>query len=137
MIDKPIHLVFGGTHLLPAKPDEIRQIAASLRDNWKVAWIAPVHCTGEPAFAILKKSFGDRYLYAGLGTTLSFGATVKPMAESGQTPMQGLDEQDLQRYQELLAQSHDSPDKLLARSAYDSHGELTVSGRLALSHALH
>ncbi len=120
-IDKPIHLVFGGTHLLPAKPDEIRQIAASLRDNWKVAWIAPVHCTGEPAFAILKKSFGDRYLYAGLGTTLSFGATVKSMAESRHPSMQGLDEQDLQGYRKLLAQGHDSPDTLLAHSEYDSH----------------
>ena len=29
------------------------------------------HCTGEPAFAALKKAFGDRYLYAGLGTRLT------------------------------------------------------------------
>ena len=119
-----IHLIFGGTHLLPAAPDEIQRIAASLRDDWKVAWIAPVHCTGEPAFAILKESFGDRYLYAGLGTTLSLGATVTPLATSGQPPAQGLDEQDLQRYRELLAQGHDSPDRLLAHSEHDSHGFL-------------
>ena len=72
VIDKPIHLVFGGTHLLPATPEEISRIATALRDDWKVAWIAPAHCTGEPAFAILKESFGDRYLYAGLGTTSSW-----------------------------------------------------------------
>ena len=38
--------------------------------------MAPVHCTGEPAFAILMQSFGDRYLCAGLGTTLQLGAKV-------------------------------------------------------------
>ena len=115
VIDKPIHLVFGGTHLLPAKPDEIRRIATSLRDNWKIAWIAPVHCTGEPAFAILKESFGDRYLYAGLGTTLTVGARVKSMADAGQQQLTAPDEEDLQHYRELLAGGHDNPDTLLAQ----------------------
>ena len=32
-INKPIHLVLGGTHLLPAKDDQISTIAASLRDD--------------------------------------------------------------------------------------------------------
>ena len=50
-INKPIHLVVGGTHLLPAKDDQIKAIAASLHDTWKVKFIAPAHCTGEPAFA--------------------------------------------------------------------------------------
>ena len=54
-IDKPLHLVVGGLHLLPAKDEEINRIAAALHDTWKVEWIAPVHCTGEPAFAILKQ----------------------------------------------------------------------------------
>ena len=67
---KPIHLIVGGTHLLPANDQEIRRIASALRNTWKVAWIAPGHCTGEPAFGILKEVFGDRYLYAGVGTTL-------------------------------------------------------------------
>jgi len=124
-IDKPIHLVFGGTHLLPAKPDEISRIAASLRDQWNVAWIAPVHCTGEPAFAILRKNFGDRYVYAGLGTTFSVGSTVKSMTSSGPVPTQGLDEQDLRRYRELLAQGHDNPHRVLAHGTYDPH-ELLV-----------
>src|SRR5262249_19484999 len=47
-INKPIHLVLGGTHLLPAKDDQINSIAVSLRDNWSVRYLAPVHCTGEP-----------------------------------------------------------------------------------------
>jgi 7,8-dihydropterin-6-yl-methyl-4-(beta-D-ribofuranosyl)aminobenzene 5'-phosphate synthase len=69
-IGKPIHLVIGGLHLLPADDAEIRRIALALRDRWQVAWIAPGHCTGEPAFAILKEVFADRDRYAGLGTTL-------------------------------------------------------------------
>ena len=117
-INKPIHLVFGGTHLLPAKPDEINRIATSLRNNWNVAWIAPVHCTGEPAFALLKKSFGDRYLYAGLGSTLTLGRTVKTIAEAGQPQMQILDEQDLHGYRELLAHGHDNPNRLMAHSGH-------------------
>ena len=68
---KPIHLVLGGTHLLPAKDDQITSIALSLRDAWSVHYIAPGHCTGEPAFTVLKRAFGDHYEYAGLGTTLS------------------------------------------------------------------
>jgi len=118
-INKPIHLVFGGTHLLPAKPDEIKRIATSLRDNWKVAWIAPVHCTGEPAFALLQKSFGNRYLYAGLGSTLIVGSTIKTMVEAGQPRIQeGLDGQDLQRYRELLARGHDNPNRILVHSRH-------------------
>jgi 7,8-dihydropterin-6-yl-methyl-4-(beta-D-ribofuranosyl)aminobenzene 5'-phosphate synthase len=67
----PIHLVIGGLHLLPADDGEIRRIALALRDRWQVAWIAPAHCTGEPAFGILREVFADRYRYAGLGTTLA------------------------------------------------------------------
>jgi 7,8-dihydropterin-6-yl-methyl-4-(beta-D-ribofuranosyl)aminobenzene 5'-phosphate synthase len=32
--------------------------------------MAPGHCTGEPAFAALRKAFGDHYLYAGLGSVI-------------------------------------------------------------------
>ena len=95
---KPIHLVVGGTHLLPAKPDEISRIATLLRDEAKVAWIAPAHCTGEPAFAILKESFGDRYLYAGLGSTLELGAKVTTRAEAGQPRTFAMDAEDLRDY---------------------------------------
>jgi 7,8-dihydropterin-6-yl-methyl-4-(beta-D-ribofuranosyl)aminobenzene 5'-phosphate synthase len=46
-----------------------RKVTA-LHDTFKVEYVAPGHCTGEPAFAALKKAFGDRYMYAGLGTML-------------------------------------------------------------------
>ena len=100
--NKPIHLVLGGTHLLPANDDQIRTIAASLRDSFNVHFIAPVHCTGEPAFAILKESFGDRYLYAGLGTTLLLGPKVTVKAEAGQPSRQAMDAEDLRSYREAM-----------------------------------
>lgn len=113
VIDKPIHLILGGTHLLPATPDEIGRIATALRDDWNVAWIAPVHCTGEPAFAILKESFGDRYVYAGLGTTLELGPKVTMKAEAGTPPQHAMDLEDVTDYRLALAHHprHDRPDR--------------------------
>ncbi|MDB6101471.1 MAG: hypothetical protein JWO52_1470, partial [Gammaproteobacteria bacterium] len=67
--------------------------------------IAPGHCTGEPTFAALQKAFGDRYLYAGLGTTLGVGAN--PRADSGARASNILSEGDLRSYRTLLAESDD------------------------------
>lgn len=75
VIGKPVHLLVGGLHLLPANDKETQRIADALHDTWKVRWMAPGHCTGEPAFAILRRTFGNRYLYAGLGTTLTLGTS--------------------------------------------------------------
>ena len=66
-------------------------------------WIAPAHCTGELAFAILKETFGDRYLYAGLGTTLELGPKVTMKAEAGQQPMHAMDLEDVIDYRIALA----------------------------------
>jgi 7,8-dihydropterin-6-yl-methyl-4-(beta-D-ribofuranosyl)aminobenzene 5'-phosphate synthase len=123
-INKPIHLVLGGTHLLPAKDDEIKRIATVLHDTWKVAWIAPAHCTGEPAFAILKQTFGDRYVYAGLGTTLAFSRAVKTVDETGQPQMLALDDDDLRSYRELLAHGADADLALLAHAPPETGGPL-------------
>jgi 7,8-dihydropterin-6-yl-methyl-4-(beta-D-ribofuranosyl)aminobenzene 5'-phosphate synthase len=72
-IDTRIHLVAGGLHLVAANDSDISKVVASLRDTWKVDYVAPGHCTGEPGFAAFKKAFGARYLYAGLGTELAVG----------------------------------------------------------------
>jgi 7,8-dihydropterin-6-yl-methyl-4-(beta-D-ribofuranosyl)aminobenzene 5'-phosphate synthase len=102
-INKPIHLIIGGTHLLPAKDDQIKAIATSLHETWKVEYIAPAHCTGEPAFAALKETFGDRYVYAGLGTTVVLGPKVTTKAEAGQPESYAMDAEDLRSYREALA----------------------------------
>ena len=70
-INPRIRLIAGGFHLVVASDSDIEKAVTALRDQYRVEYIAPGHCTGEPAFTVLKKTFGDRYLYAGLGTTLS------------------------------------------------------------------
>jgi 7,8-dihydropterin-6-yl-methyl-4-(beta-D-ribofuranosyl)aminobenzene 5'-phosphate synthase len=66
-----VHLIAGGLHLVTAGDSDIDRIVTALHDQFKVDYIAPGHCTGEPAFTALRRAFSDRYLYAGLGTTLS------------------------------------------------------------------
>jgi 7,8-dihydropterin-6-yl-methyl-4-(beta-D-ribofuranosyl)aminobenzene 5'-phosphate synthase len=103
-LNKPIHLVIGGLHLLPATNQEIRRIATALRDTWDIRFIAPDHCTGERGFAILKEVFGDRYVYAGLGTTLKLGPTITIKAEAGQPEAPIMEAADLRSYRQSLAQ---------------------------------
>jgi 7,8-dihydropterin-6-yl-methyl-4-(beta-D-ribofuranosyl)aminobenzene 5'-phosphate synthase len=67
-LGKNVHLIFGGLHLVKNSDSEVSAIAAELHDKWKVDSVAPGHCTGEPGFAAFRKQFGDRYIYAGLGS---------------------------------------------------------------------
>lgn len=69
-LDAHVHLLFGGLHLVKAPDPEVDRIALALRDQWKLDAIAPGHCTGEPGFAALKKTFGAKYVYAGVGTVV-------------------------------------------------------------------
>jgi 7,8-dihydropterin-6-yl-methyl-4-(beta-D-ribofuranosyl)aminobenzene 5'-phosphate synthase len=62
-----VAIIFGGLHLVTTPDTAIARIASALRDRWGVGKIAPGHCTGEPAFAELRRVFGARYRYAGLG----------------------------------------------------------------------
>lgn len=66
-----VHRIFGGLHLVTTPDAEIARIAGALHDHWRVDAIAPGHCTGEPAFAMLQRVFGDRYGYAGLGEVIA------------------------------------------------------------------
>jgi 7,8-dihydropterin-6-yl-methyl-4-(beta-D-ribofuranosyl)aminobenzene 5'-phosphate synthase len=107
-INPHIHFIAGGFHLVVAQDPAIAKAATALRDTYKVDYIAPGHCTGEPTFAALQKAFGERYLYAGLGTTLGVGAS--PRVESDSTVSNVLSEGELQGYRALLAQSDDLQD---------------------------
>ncbi len=67
-VDQRTEIVFGGLHLVTTPVEEIDALLVSLQTKWKVQRIAPGHCTGEPAFARLKKAYGGNYVYAGIGT---------------------------------------------------------------------
>jgi len=107
-IDPHIHFIAGGFHLVVAQDPAIEKVAIALHDTYKVDYIAPGHCTGEATFAALQTAFGERYLYAGLGTTL--GAGANPRADSDRSATYALDESDLRSYRTLLAQSDDLDD---------------------------
>jgi 7,8-dihydropterin-6-yl-methyl-4-(beta-D-ribofuranosyl)aminobenzene 5'-phosphate synthase len=77
-INPHIHFITGGLHLVVAQDSVIEKVVSALRDTYKVDYVAPGHCTGEPAFAALQRAFGERYLYAGLGMTLDVGANPRP-----------------------------------------------------------
>jgi 7,8-dihydropterin-6-yl-methyl-4-(beta-D-ribofuranosyl)aminobenzene 5'-phosphate synthase len=70
VVDPRTQVVFGGLHLVTTPAGEIGALVENLKTKWKVQRIAPGHCTGEPAFARLRKAYGEGYLYAGLGTTV-------------------------------------------------------------------
>lgn len=65
-----IHQILGGLHLVSAPDSEVKRIAGALHDGWRVDRIAPGHCTGEPAFDALERTFGAQYVYAGLGSVV-------------------------------------------------------------------
>jgi 7,8-dihydropterin-6-yl-methyl-4-(beta-D-ribofuranosyl)aminobenzene 5'-phosphate synthase len=72
---------------------------AALKNTFKVENIAPGHCTGEPTFAALKQAFGDRYIYAGIGTSLPLGPSSGVDGRRGEGP--ALEENDLTTYRKL------------------------------------
>jgi 7,8-dihydropterin-6-yl-methyl-4-(beta-D-ribofuranosyl)aminobenzene 5'-phosphate synthase len=111
-INPRIRLIAGGFHLVVAPDDVVAKTAATLKDTFKVESIAPGHCTGEPMFAALKKAFGDRYLYAGLGATLPLGAQMGTDMRRGEGP--ALQQDDLTTYRRLAR--HEDPFGLRARS---------------------
>lgn len=65
-----VHEIFGGLHLVTTPDTAIARIVTDLRDAWRLDLIAPGHCTGEPAFDALARTFGARYVYAGLGAVI-------------------------------------------------------------------
>jgi len=85
-INPKIQLIVGGFHLVAASDELIAKVVAALNEKYKVEYIAPGHCTGEPTFAALKKAFGSRYLYAGLGTSLALGPSIGSDARRGEGP---------------------------------------------------
>ena len=76
-INPHIQVIAGGFHLVVASDGDVEKIVTTLHDTFKVEYVAPGHCTGEPAFTALRKAFGDRYLFAGLGATVELLPTLR------------------------------------------------------------
>jgi 7,8-dihydropterin-6-yl-methyl-4-(beta-D-ribofuranosyl)aminobenzene 5'-phosphate synthase len=103
-IQPKVQFVVGGFHLVAAKDPDIEAIITTLRDTYKVAYVAPGHCTGEPTFTALRKAFSERCLYAGLGSTIALSVPPRVGGDSG-APGPELSDDDLKTYQALFAAS--------------------------------
>ena len=104
-IQPKIQVVVGGFHLVVAKDPDIDAIITALRDTYKVAYVAPGHCTGEPTFTALRKAFSERCLYAGLGNTIALGVAPRAAGDGRSMVPLALSDDDLQSYQTLFAAS--------------------------------
>lgn len=122
-INKKIHLIAGGFHLVVAKDDVIAKVAASLHDTYQVENIAPGHCTGEPTFAALRQAFGQHYIYAGVGAALPLGAGAMQQAERGEAAALAGD--DLTVYRKFAEISHDALDHNLAHAGHEHMAPVT------------
>lgn len=67
-----VDLLIGGFHLLPFDRNETNKICSMIRNDFKVAKVAPGHCTGHLAFKILADLYKANFIYAGLGEKISF-----------------------------------------------------------------
>ncbi len=67
-----IELVYGGFHMIPFDRIQTTQLVNVLKNDLKVHRVAPAHCTGHLAFHVLKETYQNDYLYAGLGETISY-----------------------------------------------------------------
>lgn len=70
--DNEIGIVYGGYHLLPYDRNALNELTSRLKNDLKVKKVAPAHCTGHLAFKILQDSYGEDYIFAGLGEVVKF-----------------------------------------------------------------
>ena len=68
----PVHLLFGGLHLVQDTREQIATTLTALADRYHVQKIAVGHCTGELAFSMIQQKWGKDDLYAGLGESVVF-----------------------------------------------------------------
>lgn len=64
-----IYAVVGGTHLISAKNDQVRETIAALKE-FGVQKIGVSHCTGLAAAAVLAREFGDKFFFNNAGTVV-------------------------------------------------------------------
>lgn len=70
-IKKDIWALFGGLHLLNTPDKKVVKIAKELKEM-NLRKIAPCHCTGDKALALLKENFENDFLFNGVGKHFDF-----------------------------------------------------------------
>jgi 7,8-dihydropterin-6-yl-methyl-4-(beta-D-ribofuranosyl)aminobenzene 5'-phosphate synthase len=66
-----VHAVIGGFHLAPYKEDYVRETIKALQDI-DLDYLIPLHCTGEPFYAIAKVEMPTKLLRSYTGTRFVF-----------------------------------------------------------------
>jgi len=64
-----VHLVMGGYHLGSTPDREVEGMVADLQ-RMGVHYVAPSHCTGDPAIGLFARAFGEQYLRSGVGRVI-------------------------------------------------------------------
>lgn len=70
-LNRPLHAVVGGTHLVDATDAQISATIAYFNDHPEIEVLAPMHCTGDDALARIAKEC-PAFCRAGVGTVLTF-----------------------------------------------------------------
>jgi 7,8-dihydropterin-6-yl-methyl-4-(beta-D-ribofuranosyl)aminobenzene 5'-phosphate synthase len=68
---RDVHTVAGGFHLRGHSLSELREIVQALQ-QLGVDRVAPCHCTGEEAEALLKRAYKAQFVEVGAGTRITF-----------------------------------------------------------------
>ncbi len=67
---KPILLLMGGFHLMYSGEGEIASVIERLQELG-VENVCPTHCSGDPAIAMFRDSFGDHFIQGGTGRVVT------------------------------------------------------------------
>jgi 7,8-dihydropterin-6-yl-methyl-4-(beta-D-ribofuranosyl)aminobenzene 5'-phosphate synthase len=70
-LDADVALVTGGFHLNPYDREYVTEIARSMKDELGVKRAAPTHCTGDEAIEVFEETFGEDFVWAGLGARVT------------------------------------------------------------------
>jgi 7,8-dihydropterin-6-yl-methyl-4-(beta-D-ribofuranosyl)aminobenzene 5'-phosphate synthase len=70
-IGTDIALVTGGFHLNPYGREYVTEIARAMKDDLGVKTAAPTHCTGDDAIEVFEETFGEDFVWAGLGAKVT------------------------------------------------------------------
>ncbi len=76
IVNRKVHLVFGGFHLQGKSDEEASAIVSEFK-TLGVLKVGPTHCTGHRAIELFKKEYGDDFVQMGVG---------KVIAANGLTP---------------------------------------------------